>query len=864
MSIQRRVADVVADHPGVVVLVFVGLLGASVPVLAGAEVYLSIYELSPREEYYDHFRVLNGDLGWDNLGAVLMTRPPDKQGQPVTDPEAVRMMNDVELGLEELEFVEGSYSLAEIVRIMNSRGDFYAGKHGPGDGVPRVPAPPIVPQPSDQTSGFPEEGPIGDAKINASLQLALDLLGDQIYGNILAEDHQSALLVVVMDPNATGEEYRDWQVQLKDTGLALEGNVTHAGELQLRPLSIDIIYSTLDEVTYDEAPLWIMAAVLTATATMIVLFRRFYETSFGLLVLVVVAATTLAAALGLGVDFNLLSLLVAALIFAAGVDYAMHVISRYREERELGFDARSAMETTIRGVGPALLITTVTDTAGFATLYFSLIPAIGQFGMMVGVGMFVSFLTCLTLLPVLLMWADRVRGEAKGEDVPEHVLEARRERLEAEVRQRQRGSPLGRLGRWLADHPRPIVVGTIVVVGLLALPMAGGGVEVWGASYLEPDPILEEDTYAMQALNEMDQTFGIPNELAVLFYGDATDPQVVDYLDTLQNRTQGTHGITKIDSVPNVLRLYTTIINPDPRIDQDDDGLPDTQEDIEQAYDEMRRDPATSLLVSRVVVHDPDGPIEYPVAAHRLGIDPQPQDTLGEDVDNYRQSMADMEQALEGLETQEDQAGLEHGTTGLVVLGVEVVDAITRGNAASIGIMLAVVFALLAAFWRSPSIGALGMVPILAAVVTQYGLTAALGYQVTYVSLILTGMVMGIGVDDAVHFITRFREEIRRGRDPADAAGLANAEIGSVLMGTTITTLAPFIVILFSIVTWASQTALLVIPTLLAALLGTLIPLPALLAWHARRDPTPYLRSTLFDEKLELPEGDGEPVPAGS
>jgi predicted RND superfamily exporter protein len=511
--------------------------------------------------------------------------------------------------------------------------------------------------------------------------------------------------------------------------------------------------------------------------------------------------------------------------------------------------------TTIRSTGPALLITTVTDTAGFATLYFSLIPAIGRFGAMVAAGLFVSFLACLALLPALLMWADRLRGEAEGADVSEAELASLRAERQQTVRAEQQDSRMGEMGAWVADNPIPVSLATLIVLGAVGAPLAEKGVDVWGASYLEPEPILEEDTYAMQALYEMDETFGIPNELAVMFYGDPTDPQVVDYLDEFQTRTNDTHAMTKVDSVPNMLRLYTTVINPDPRIDQDGDGIPDTQEDIRQAYDEMRNDPATKVLLDRVVLYDP-GQDAYTAASHRIGIDPQPADSLGEDVDNYRRAIEDVNQTLEAMEPMQQEAGVDDGTTGLVKLGVEVVDAIKRGNAATMAIMVGVVFALLSAFWSSPAIGAIGLVPVLSGMTVQYGLSSALGYEITYVSLILTGMVMGIGVDDAVHFVTRFREEIRRGETPRTAASLANAEVGSVLVGTTVTTLSPFVVVIFSVVTWASQTALLVIPTLLGALLGTLIPLPALLTAHARRRPAAYLRGTVFDEDLDTDELD--------
>lgn len=79
---------------------------------------------------------------------------------------------------------------------------------------------------------------------------------------------------------------------------------------------------------------------------------------------------------------------------------------------------------------------------------------------------------------------------------------------------------------------------------------------------------------------------------------------------------------------------------------------------------------------------------------------------------------------------------------------------------------------------------------------------------------------------------------------PRDVATLESAEIGSVLVGATLPTMAPFFVILGSVATRASQTALLVIPTLVAALVATLSTAPAALAWHTEARPRAHLVPT--------------------
>ncbi len=179
--------------------------------------------------------------------------------------------------------------------------------------------------------------------------------------------------------------------------------------------------------------------------------------------------------------------------------------------------------------------------------------------------------------------------------------------------------------------------------------------------------------------------------------------------------------------------------------------------------------------------------------------------------------------------------------TGLVAIAVEVVDAIDRGNTVSTFIMFGTTFVMIFLFWRRTVPTLVTMIPVTLSVAVQYFIIAALDYEITYVSIILTGMALGIGVDDAVHLVSRFKEEMTQGRKAKAAAVLANSEIGRVLVATTVTTLAPFFVITTSRVAWGANTAWMTIPTLTAALVATIFLLPVLLRWHGERWPQAWV-----------------------
>ncbi len=799
-----------------------------VPILAGVGIYISIYDLSPRTDYYDDFETLNQELGWDNLGAVLLL----PQGVTnVTEPDAVREMYAMEERLLRLPFVEGTVSLARLVMIANQ---IATGRHE-----------------------FPPEGRAGDQQINTTIDILTTTLADQVYGQVLAPDHKSALLVVIMTKGATGPEYREWQEELKEVGLAIDGANPYAGALTATPLSIDIIYSTLDDVAVTEGPLWVGFTLLVCVAFVMYLFRRPTNVLAALGSLLFVMTVSLAAATLLGIEFNLLSILVIAFVFAMGIDYAMHVISRYREERAIGMSVEDATATAMVHTGRALFMTSITTTLGFATLYFSRIPAIGTFGIIVGASIFTAYLSSVLLLPALLAWRDKGKDAGPRRTYSPHVqagIDEARDRKEARVRERQENGILGRMTAWTVVHRKGMTVATLALIALAAVPLASTGVPTWGASYLDPHPIFREDEYSMVALRAMDATFGIPNELAIMVYGDATDPDVLRYLAKLHEASTGVHGRTRTDSIVSVFQL-DRLLNPQTRFaDDDGDGLPDRRQDIEAAYARMARDPAMNLVFTRVMLED------HGTSAVRLAINPNPSDSVGRDVDNYRESRRDVESILALQSSHAGAAKTRSEPTGLVMLATEVVDAIIRGNTASVLIMLGVVYVVLLAFWRRIVPAAIAMIPVVLAVLVQYGFGAYLGYEVNYVSLILTGLVMGLGVDDSVHLISRVREEVARGRSAAQAVVVANAEVGRVLIATTVTTLSPFIMLLGSVVTWARQTAILTIPTLLTALLATIVLVPPVLAWHAERFPASYGGQRQHDGQPEARDN-AHPIP---
>lgn len=110
------------------------------------------------------------------------------------------------------------------------------------------------------------------------------------------------------------------------------------------------------------------------------------------------ATNTVGTALGLEFDAGIISVLV----FGAGTNYALLLISRYREELLKTDNHRAALAAAWRGTAPAILASNVTVVLSLLTLVFAVIPGTRGLGISSAVGLLIALAAVLFALPPLL------------------------------------------------------------------------------------------------------------------------------------------------------------------------------------------------------------------------------------------------------------------------------------------------------------------------------------------------------------------------------------------------------------------------------------------------------------------------------
>jgi uncharacterized membrane protein YdfJ with MMPL/SSD domain len=153
------------------------------------------------------------------------------------------------------------------------------------------------------------------------------------------------------------------------------------------------------------------------------------------------------------------------LLFGAGTDYSIFIVSRFREELARVQDKYLAMQQTMRAVGEAITSSAGTVILAMGTLLFAALGLYSSLGPALVITIIVMLLAGLTLVPALVVWFGRA---AYWPFVPRSQPEQ-----ESSRSARARRGLWERLGQWTVRHRVLAVVGSTIFLGVLALGNIG-------------------------------------------------------------------------------------------------------------------------------------------------------------------------------------------------------------------------------------------------------------------------------------------------------------------------------------------------------------------------------------------------------
>jgi putative drug exporter of the RND superfamily len=208
----------------------------------------------------------------------------------------------------------------------------------------------------------------------------------------------------------------------------------------------------------------LIASAIVVTILLLITYRSPFLWFFPLLTVAFAFQVANAGAYGLveifGVTINGQTQgILPILVFGAGTDYALLLIARYREELRRQEREHDAMRAALRSGSPAILASSGTVVIGLLCLLLAQLNTNQSLGPVGAGGILSALLAMLTLLPAFLLIVGR---RVFWPFIPHYGSEAS-----------QRVSLWGRVGAWISNRPRPVWIGTAIVLGITILGVIG-------------------------------------------------------------------------------------------------------------------------------------------------------------------------------------------------------------------------------------------------------------------------------------------------------------------------------------------------------------------------------------------------------
>ncbi|MFD5748206.1 MMPL family transporter [Streptomyces sp. NPDC127033] len=209
-----------------------------------------------------------------------------------------------------------------------------------------------------------------------------------------------------------------------------------------------------------------MIGIAIAAVVLLITFGSMAAAGLPLLTAIIGVAISMTAIIALGSTFGLSltsGTLASMLGLACGIDYALFVVSRYREERGKGRPPREAAAMAVGTAGSAVVFAGLTVVIALAGLSVVGIPMLTKMGLTAAGAVVVAVLICLTLVPALLgFWPNAVLARR-----------VRKGRKPCRTKTDNAGNAENGGSRWarlVIRHPLPVLLLGVVGLGVLAVP----------------------------------------------------------------------------------------------------------------------------------------------------------------------------------------------------------------------------------------------------------------------------------------------------------------------------------------------------------------------------------------------------------
>ena len=551
----------------------------------------------------------------------------------------------------------------------------------------------------------------------------------------------------------------------------------------------------------DDMKIMIPLLVITVIAVLFLIFRTLRGVVLPLCIVSFAVIWTIGTMANLGYPMYTISTMLPIILVAVGIGDAVHILGSYYDHvlQDPYRKGHEIVKDVMKDLGPPLIITSITTAIGFLSLTFAEMPPFKVFGLFTVLGIVYCWLLSITFIPAsLTLLRPRVGG---------YLAKRRSIRVHAEADWITR--VLAWWAAFLSRHRRSVVV-TVISIALVA---------IYGASLLYVDSSwmsdFRKDSDVVKANDLLNKEFDGTIFLNVVVEGNEADalksPELLQKIEALQSHVEALPYVGDSLSIVDYLKSMNKNLHAG---DDKYKKLPSSRQEISEYLFLLSMSGRPEEL-DEVVDYD------YRQANVTFLIKTDHTKTLKNIIDEVNSFVKNR------FNTENVAINLAGSANNSYIWAKLLIDSQTIAIAFSkIGIFLIATL-----LFRSVIAGLLIVTPITITTLLVAGMAGFMRIPLDVSTALAAGVAIGVGVDYAVHYLYRYRNEMVRLKDHYMATLATMRSVGKTIVFNALVVTAGFLVLLGSQFPPHVKLGNFVAAYMVISCLAALIILPLLLSY---------------------------------
>ena len=390
----------------------------------------------------------------------------------------------------------------------------------------------------------------------------------------------------------------------------------------------------------------------------------------------------------------------------------VHVMTKFFREIRMKKDVEKAIVASMDALLAPIFLTSITTIAAFLTMSTSPLEPLVGYGVCISIGIAWAWLLSSFVLPALISlktW-DLNSKEIISLSIFEKLI--------------------GKIGSIIVGYPKAIFLSGVLLVTIGFTGLHKVIVDVNISSFFKPGTDIRD------SMDFMDREMSGTMDMRVRIMGDIKDPPVLKAIDSLQSFIKQNKRVTASFSVADIVKqMHRTVMGDSIRYE----SIPNEREKVNNLFTmySMSGDPDD---FSNIVDYNYSTAL---ITAFTSAISTKEVFAFVNDISDYVKDQS--------------FSSITVDVTGMIIVIRDMVTLVIRSSFFSIFISLVLITVITALFFKRLLWGMIAVLPLTGAIILNFGLMGHFDITLNHVTAILSSIIIGVGVDFAIHFISQFR-----------------------------------------------------------------------------------------------------------